>query len=142
MSERNVELHRRAVATFNARDVETFVVGFDPKAELHGLFAALGGVTIYHGHDGVRRWLADLEDAWGAELVAEPDAYFDLGERTMMFYVLRGRGRQSGVETTMHFFQVGRWRDGLCTYWKAYADREEALAALGLSADDLDPIEP
>lgn len=142
MSERNVELHRRLVTAFNARDLDALIAGFDPEIELHGRFAALGGVTIYHGHVGVRRWLRDLEDAWGGELRAEPEAFFDLGERTLIFYLLRGRGQRSGVETTMHFAQVMRWRDGRCVYYKAYADRDEALAELGVAERELERIDP
>ncbi len=38
--------------------------------------------------------------------------------------------------------QVVRWRDDLCVYFKSYADREDALRDLGLSADELDPDRP
>jgi ketosteroid isomerase-like protein len=141
VSEGNVELHRKLVAVFNARDVETLIASFDPEIELHGLFAALGGVTTYNGRAGVRKWLGDLEEAW-REIRAEPEAYFDLGEHTLMFYVLRGRGRQSAAETTMHFAQVARWRDGLCVYYKAYTQRQDALRDLGVSEDELEPIDP
>ena len=38
--------------------------------------------------------------------------------------------------------QVVRWRDGLCVYFKSYADREDALRDLGLSDDELERIDP
>jgi hypothetical protein len=85
------------------------------------------GGAVYHGHDGVRRWLEDLQDAWGDELRLEPEAYFDLGECTLAFAVLHGRGRQSGVEAAMPIAQLMRWRDGLGVYFKAYVQREDAL---------------
>jgi hypothetical protein len=42
----------------------------------------------------------------------------------------------------MPLAQVLRWRDGLVVYFKAYADREDALSDLGVSADAPQPIAP
>jgi hypothetical protein len=42
MSQENVELHRRAVETFNARDVEAFVALGDPEIEFHSLMTVPG----------------------------------------------------------------------------------------------------
>ena len=72
----------------------------------------------------------------------EPEAYFALGEQTLLFYVLRGRGRQSGAEVTMQLAQVARWRDNLMVYSKVYTDKGEALRDLGVSEDALEPIAP
>jgi ketosteroid isomerase-like protein len=94
------------------------------------------------GHDGIRQWLGDLQDAWGDEIRNEPEALFDLAEQTLVFSVLRGRGRQSGAEVIMPIAQVARWRDGLCVYYKAYADRDGALSDLGVSRQVLEPITP
>ena len=140
MSERNVELHRRAIAAFNLRDVEPFVAIADPGIEFHTAYAEIGGV--YHGHDGLRRYFGDIEDAWEGEIRVEPEAYFDLGEHTLAFNMLRGRGRESGAEVEMPNAVVMRWRDGLCTYGKVYTNREEALRDLGISEDALEPIAP
>jgi hypothetical protein len=54
-----------------------------------------------------------MEDAWGDEIRVAPEAYFDLGEHTLVFHLMRGRGRQSGAEVTMPMASVVRWRDGL-----------------------------
>jgi ketosteroid isomerase-like protein len=141
MSERNVELTRRAVEAYNARDIEAMVAYFDPRIEFHGAFAAVGG-AVYQGHDGMRRWHRDQEDAWGNEVRVEPEAYFDLGENTLAFYAMRAQGRHSGVETAMPIAAAMRWRDGLLVYWRVYADRKDALRELGVSENDLERIEP
>ena len=78
----------------------------------------------------------------GDEFRLEPEAYFDLGEDTLIFYVGRGRGRHSGVEVALPGAQVFRWREDLIVYAKGYARREEALRDLGVSEDELEPIEP
>jgi hypothetical protein len=141
VSERNVELHRRLVAVGNTQPAE-FTALFHPQIEFHSRFATLGAVTVYRGHDGLRRYQRDLYDVWGEDIRVEVEAYFDLGERTLVFYTVHGRGRHSGAETSMWFAVVARWQDDLCIYWKAYAAREEALAELGITEDELEPIAP
>lgn len=141
VSRENVELHRRLVEAFSARDVEGLVALCDRQVEWHSLFAAVGD-TVHRGHDGVRTWHRDLEDAWGEEIRIESEAYFALGEHTLAFNVVHGRGRESGAEVAMPYAQVVRWRDGLVMYFKAYVDRDDALTDLGVSEDELEPIAP
>jgi ketosteroid isomerase-like protein len=141
VSEQNVELARRATEAYNAHDLEALIALYDPQIELHSTFAAVGG-AVYHGHDGVRKYFRDLEEAWEGETHIEPEAFFDLGEYTLAFNVLRGRGRQSGAEVAMPVALVARWRDGLMVYFKGYAHREDALSDLGVSKEALEPIAP
>src|SRR6266576_4032387 len=141
MSQGNVELHRRSVEAFNTRDVENFIALCDPQIELYSTLTVPGG-TACDGHEGVRRWHRDLAEGWGEELRIEPEAYFDLGEHTITFHVLHGRGRQSGADVAMPAAHLCRWRDGLIVYFKGYADREDALSDMGVSGDELEPIDP
>ena len=141
MSRENVELHRRFVEVFNRRDIDSLIAFCDPGIEFHSAFAAVGG-AVYHGHDGVRRWHEDLGEVWGEELVVEVEAYFDLGEDVLAFYVLHGRGRRSGVEVAMPNALLATWREGLIVVFRVYAHREDALSHLGVSENDLEPIAP
>jgi ketosteroid isomerase-like protein len=141
MSQENVELHRRAIEAFNARDIEKFIAYCDRRVEWNSTFAAIGG-AVYHGHDGIRKWDREWREIWGDEIRAEPEAYFDLGEHTVAFYLLHGRGRQSGAQVTLHIAAVARWRNGLIISFKGYAHREDAFTDLGVSQDALDPIAP
>ncbi len=121
--------------------METFIACLDPSVEYHSVVTVPGG-AVYHGHAGVRKYFRDFKDAWGDDFRVVPEALFDLGEQTLMFYVLHGRGQQSGAEVVMSGAQVCRWRDGLMVYGKAYADRDEALRELGVSEEALEPIAP
>jgi ketosteroid isomerase-like protein len=141
VSDQNVELHRRALEAFNARDTEAFIGCLDPSVEYHSVITVPGGVA-YHGHEGVRRYFADMGDAWGDEFRVEAEAFFELGEHTLMFYSIHGRGQQSGAEVAMPGAQVARWRDGLMVYGKTYVHRRDALRDLGVSEDALEPIAP
>jgi hypothetical protein len=141
MSEHCIELLRRLIEAFNARDIEAFIPYCDPQVEFHSAFAAVGG-AVYHGHDGLRKWDRDLQDLWGGEIRVDPEAYFDLGEHTLAFYLLHGRGRQSGADVAMPVALVVRWRDNLAVYLKGYAHKEDALGDLGVLEDALEPITP
>lgn len=136
-----MELHRRLYEAFNARDVDSLFALCDADVTIQSAFAAVSGGD-YHGHDGVRGWQGDLADAWGDDIRVEAEAYFDLGEHTLAFDVLHGRGRYSGAQVALPGAAVTRWRDGRCVYFKAYADRNEALGDLGVLEDALVPISP
>jgi ketosteroid isomerase-like protein len=141
VSLQNVELHRHGVEAGNSRDVEALIAIADPSIELHSSMTTPGG-AVYHGHDGVRKYIRDLQEAFGDDLRVEPKAYFDLGEHTLMSYAAYGRGQQSGVEVAGRATQVAKWRDGLCVYLKVYLQVEDALKDLGVSQDALEPIAP
>jgi hypothetical protein len=141
MSQENVELHLRSVSAFNSRDAEGYVALADPNIELHSVFAAVGGGS-YHGPDGVRSWFRDLKDAWGDEVRFEVEQYFDLGERTLAFGILHGRGRQSGAEVMLAGYQAMTWRGGVAVDFKAYPDKAICLKDLGVSESELEPIDP
>jgi hypothetical protein len=73
VSEQNAQLHRRANLAIQALDADALVALCDPSIEVHSIFAAVGG-AVYHGHEGVRSWLPDLDAAW-SEFVIKPEAY-------------------------------------------------------------------
>jgi hypothetical protein len=125
---------------YNARDIEAFIAYCHPQIEFHSAMDAVGG-GVYRGHDGLRSWHRETEDAWEG-IHIEPEAFFDLGQQTLVFYATHGRGRHSGVEVAMPAAQVARWRNGLCIHSKSYVHREDALRDLGVSEDALEPIAP
>jgi ketosteroid isomerase-like protein len=137
----NVELHRRANEAFNSRDVEAYIAFCDPGIELHSAVTVPGG-AVYHGHEGVRQWHRDIAEAFGDDIRIEPEAFFDLGEHTITFHVLRGRGIQSGADVTTPAAHVCRWRDGRIVYFKGYVQREDAFEDLGVSKEALEEIAP
>ena len=140
MSERNAELHRCFFEAYNVGDIEAFIAYCDPGIEFHSTFSVVGGV--YHGRDGMREYLRDLQDAWGGDIHVEPEAYFDLGEQTLACFVLHGHGSQSGVQVAMPLNQVANWRNDLIVHLKSSVHREDALSDLGVSEAQLEPIEP
>jgi ketosteroid isomerase-like protein len=142
MPRENAELLSRWFQALNARDIEGLLALCDPGGVFISSMAAVDG-NVYHGHDGMRRYFADLADAWGEGWVrVETKAYFDVGEHTLAFNVAHARGTHSGAQVTMRQVAVTRWRAGLLAYIKGYADKHEALRDLAVSEDALEPIVP
>jgi ketosteroid isomerase-like protein len=141
MSEQDVDTARAFTEAFNSHDEEILLACCAPDVEFHSTFAAVGG-TVYRGHDGMRQWHRDLEEAWENEIRSEPEAFFDLGEHVLTYTVLHARGKQSGADVVLPIAAVSRARDGLLVYYKAYIHREDALAELGVSDAALEPIAP
>jgi hypothetical protein len=83
-----------------------------------------------------------MQDAWGEEIRFEPERHFDLGEQTLTFYIVHGRGSHSGAEVAMPGALLTRWREGRIAYWKSFAHREDALRELGVTVDELTPVAP
>jgi hypothetical protein len=137
----NIELQRRYAEAYNSRDIEALIALCDSSIESHSTFAAVGG-AIYHGHDGMRGYQRDVEDAWGDQIRIEPEVYFDVGEHTLSFLVFHGRGRHSGAEVATPMALVTRWRNDLLVYLRGYVHTEDALRELGVTEDELEPIAP
>jgi ketosteroid isomerase-like protein len=143
MSRENVEIVREAVEAFRASTSESDREGmlskiaerWDPEIELNFSEAPVLDITgVYRGKDAVkqvwREWLAAWENLrFEYELV-------DAGERVLMLFDLRMRGRSTGIE--MPFGKVAwvyTFKDGLIVHEKFYMSQAEALEAVGLSED-------
>jgi ketosteroid isomerase-like protein len=133
MSQENVELTYRAYDAFNRRDLGAFLTLMDDDVETVSRLVAMEGA--YRGHDGVRRWWRSLFDAfpdWTNEVVEMRD----LGDLTVTRLHLRGHGAGSDVPLDETIWQVVRWRQGKCVWWRTFFTRDEALEAVGLSEHD------
>jgi len=49
----------------------------------------------------------------------DPEVFFDLGDYTVTFHVLHGRGQQSGADVATPAAHLCRWKDGLIIYFKS-----------------------
>ena len=86
----------------------------------------------HNGHEGFRR----LWEAWRApwqELEVRPQRLTDLGDRFLVEVQMVGRGRLSGLNVEMRYFEVYTLRDGKISRHENFVDRERALEAVGLS---------
>jgi ketosteroid isomerase-like protein len=130
MSRENVDRTRAAIEAMNQRDIEGVLRLLDPEVRFEHRLAALQGSFV--GLDGVRGWFADLLEHFDTWQIHCPDIR-DLDDRILALGTIRATGKESGVETELPLTVVMRFRDGLCTDFTDFGDRDQALEAVGLS---------
>ena len=87
---------------------------------------------VYEGADGARTFLREWTDAW-EDWKLEIAALHDAADRVVALMRQHGRSKATGLPVEMSFAQVWTLRDGKQTRMEMYSDRDEALAAAGLS---------
>lgn len=134
MSQLNLETFERANDAINRRDVEALLLEVHPEVEWHPVLLAsvAGAKSVYHGHDGVREWIGDVDDSF-ERTVSEFSEVRDLGDRIIAFGHLRATGKESGAPVESPIFYVADFREGKAFRVWTYLDRDQALEAAGLS---------
>ncbi len=130
MSQHNVEAVRQAHDAFNERDVERLVALSDPDCVWLPFRAQLEGIE-YRGHDGVRRFVADMDEDW-TEFRIEPIEFRETGDQVVAIGQVTGQGSGSGVNIDFVGGFVFGMRDGLITHITSYSEPRDALASVGL----------
>jgi ketosteroid isomerase-like protein len=104
-----------------------------PEIEWHPwLQLQLGGeATVYRGHQGVRKGIRELEEAF-SEIQSEQTEIRDLGERVVAIGYLRGRGNESGAITESAIAWIVEFKSGKVIRVREYLDPKKALEAVGL----------
>jgi ketosteroid isomerase-like protein len=131
MSRGNVEVVHQIAAALGRRDLDLFLAVSDPAVEWHSSISVISEGGAYHGHEGVRQYMSDVEEAFDS-LSATIDQVLDVGDLVLAVGRLHYRGKASGVEMDMRLGWVFRFRQGKLVYLRAFRDPEEALAAVGL----------
>lgn len=131
MSPENVELARQLLDAVAQRDLSRLLAFTDPEVEWHSFFAQLGEKGVYRGHDAMRQYVRDLNDAW--EIVRpDVDDGLAVGDVVLLVGRVHYRGKTSGVETDSAAGWLFRFRDGKVFYFRAFREPDQALGAVGL----------
>jgi ketosteroid isomerase-like protein len=131
MSQQTLELARQAMDALSRRDLARLIALADPDIEWHSFFAALTEEGMYRGHEGTRRYMHDLDDAW--EVVrADLDDALAVGDVAVLVGRIHYRGRNSGAETETPVGWMLKFRDGKLLRFRAFREPEHALEAVGL----------
>jgi ketosteroid isomerase-like protein len=125
----DLALVRTSIEALGARDFDGVLETLDPEVELITAKGLFEGAEPYRGHDGFRRYHADMSEDW---------EYFDyeLEDLTMVDDgvvlvqgLFKARGRDTGIEVKSPGAWLCQVRDGLITRVHFYADAEAAMAA-------------
>jgi ketosteroid isomerase-like protein len=120
-----------AMEAFNQRDGEGFDALLTEDAEIVPVRAALEG-TVFRGPNAATQYCTAVDESWEdlrwvvEEIREDDDWVLALGQ-------IRGYGRGSGTRLDARAGWVARFRDGAITKFHTYADRTQALEAVGLS---------
>jgi ketosteroid isomerase-like protein len=135
MSEENVEIVRRVYDAAACRDSGVVLALYDPGVEVDMSRAPcrdLVGERFYHGHDGLRVFYREWNDAWES-VESEVEELIDAGERVITVETTRGRGRESGVAVELHHCAIWTIRTGkIARVEWLDATREDTVQAAGL----------
>jgi len=136
VSRENVEIVRTLYDSFDRGDHEFPFRTYDAEIVWENFAPPPAGMeATYHGHDGVRRFWRQWFDAWGRVEFAY-EQLFDAGDDVVVFLGMRAFGRASGIETAVdEYAQVWTLHDGMVVRMRFYADRDEALAAAGITPE-------
>jgi ketosteroid isomerase-like protein len=133
MPSQAADVARRTHEVFNSGDFEGFVESWDPDCEYRPALegGVQGGGGVYRGHDGIRRWWRDMEEAW-REWSTEIHEIRDLGhQRVLVLGVFRAQGRHTGIAFESPLAQVVETRAGKVVSSQDYFDQDAALEAVG-----------
>jgi ketosteroid isomerase-like protein len=131
MPQEVVELAREVLATLGTRDPSRLIALSDPEVEWHSFFALSEG-GVYRGHDGTRRYMSDLSDAWEIGR-AEVDDALGIADVAVLVGRIHYRGKGSGVESTSPAGWMLKFRNGKVLRFRAFREPAQVLEAVGLS---------
>lgn len=120
------ELARRFIDGFNRRDADALVTLSHPRIEFLPTIL-VGQRAVYHGHDGLRRWIGDLHTSGAAHevrvrkvRVLAPDRFAVLTE-----VLIDG-------ELLSPSAMIAKLEEGLIVHAKAYLSDEVTLIRVGV----------
>ena len=132
MSQANADVAAEVVEAVAQQNIARLIELTDPEVEWHSIFAALGQGGVYRGHDGIRRYVSDLGDAWES-MRFNIDQVLSIGAVVLMIGRLHYRGRGSGVETEASIGIVAKFRQARIVYMRAFQEPDQAFLSVGLS---------
>jgi ketosteroid isomerase-like protein len=135
MSQEDVRLVREGYARWQAGDYQLlldFLLAIAaPDIEIYSRFGGFSG-TPYRGHDGVRAWLAEIQENFDR---FEPwvDEARDAGDdQVVATGGISFRARESGIDMAERMGWIYEFRNGRVRRMMFYGSPGEALEAAGL----------
>jgi SnoaL-like domain len=134
-----VEVVRRAVEAFRAgsreseREAMLTVIAEVSDTSIEADTSALplpDAAGIHRGTDAFLQFWRDWLAAW--ETIRFNYVLLDAGERVVVLFEQRLRGRSTGIEMTLTNAMTVTVRNGLAVHLKLHASQDEALEAAGL----------
>jgi ketosteroid isomerase-like protein len=131
MSQKNVEVVRRAHEAFNRRDLDAMAVLSDPDCVMDWSRSISPQRGVYRGRAGVEAWISEITEAFESFEI-HPLEYVPVGDRIVVPARVQGRGRGSGVVVDAEGATVWELERGKVAKLTLFGTKEQALEAAGL----------
>jgi ketosteroid isomerase-like protein len=128
VSSDNVEIVQQAVEGFNERGVDGILPLIHEEFEATTPPNLASEPDTYRGHDGVRRWFDSFYEVMD-EIRWDAHEYRPVGDRVVVGFTLRARGKTTGLDFGQNAVMVWSFRDGKGSRIELFETMEEALAA-------------
>ena len=131
MSQENVEIVRRSIEAWNARDMAAFLAEFHRDAELDWSRSRAPFRGVYRGRAEQQRF---WEVFWStfADVQIEVHSFTESGPDVVVSNTAHMRGRD-GIEVSASSALVDTVENGRITRLRLFQEQAEALEAAGLS---------
>jgi ketosteroid isomerase-like protein len=131
MSQENVEIVRRIYEGWAKGDFGVGLVDLDPHVTLviRPDFPEFG---VFVGAQGIGTLMHRFLEHW-EELTIEAKDLRAVGDTVLARVIQRGKGKASGIEGDMRYFQLFTFRGGKIVRMESVMHEAEALEAAGLS---------
>ncbi|MGH2952210.1 MAG: nuclear transport factor 2 family protein [Solirubrobacterales bacterium] len=128
MASNDVDVVREGFEALEEGGYEALLPLISPEFEVTTPAELASEPDTYRGPDGVRRYFESFYDAMD-EITFTAREYELVGDRVVVDFTLRARGRSTGIEAEQRGFQVWQVRDGKAVRLEVFADRERAYEA-------------
>jgi ketosteroid isomerase-like protein len=130
-----VDMVRASFEAYQRGDFDALAEMMHPEIELHD-WPEAADPRVYHGIEGILRARDEWGEAW-EYMYGEPTGFVEAGDRVFAFIRMTGKGRGSAIEMAMDTFGVYTFRGSKVSRVQYFTDRTAALAAAGLTEEQI-----
>jgi ketosteroid isomerase-like protein len=125
----NLEIVKRGFDAFNERGIEGIIPLIHSDFEATTPPSLASEPDTYRGPDGIRRWFDSFEEVMD-EIRWEPHRFREAGDRVVVEFTLRARGKTTGLDFGQDAVMVWEIRDGMASRLDLFQSLDEALVAV------------
>jgi hypothetical protein len=132
MSRENVEVVRRWIDAYNARDMEGILRAIEPDFEFRSIFVAVE--SVFRAPEGFPyEYFKTLDEAYRRFVITPTEQLIDAGAAVVMVATADWVGRASGAEGRTPITTAFWLKDRKVFRAETYTERVRARAAVGLA---------
>jgi ketosteroid isomerase-like protein len=136
MSQENVEVVQHLHDKWGEGDLPAGAEFYDPRVQFIPL-ATLPDTAeaLYVGPEGIRKFMHGWLKAW-TDLTVSAEEIIEAGDSVVVVVRQRAVGKESGVPSDVRLYEAWTFRGRAVIRREQFADRTDALEAVGLSGQD------